>query len=110
MTEEHHSPLPWELIAGTDHHGAYIVSAAGLDVCDLYAMSNPMAASIRNGGDSKPVPFRDMDANARMIVQAVNGADLVRSLWEDDRIRLNVRKDYPELAAAIDKMVGGLPS
>lgn len=80
VTEEA-SPLPWEIMAGTDHHGAYIVSASGLDVCDLYAMSNPMAASMRNGGTSFPVPFRDMDANARLIVRAVNSHDaLVKAL------------------------------
>jgi hypothetical protein len=73
------SPLPWEVVAGTDHHGAYIVSAAGLDVCDLYAMSNPMAASLRNGRDSRPVAFRDMDANARLIIEAVNSHEALKA-------------------------------
>lgn len=80
-TNETPSPLPWEVVAGTDHHGAYIVCASGLDVCDLYAMSNPNSLAICNGGDSRPVPFMDMDANARLIVEAVNShAALVKAL------------------------------
>ena len=76
-----HSPLPWEHVAATDHHGAYIVSASGLDVCDLYAMSNPSSYSVRNGGDSRPIPFVDMDENARHIVKCVNAfPDLVKAL------------------------------
>jgi len=72
---EQPSPLPWEHVAATDHHGAYVVSASGLDVCDLYEMSNPRSYAVCNGGDSKPVPFIDMDANARLIVRAVNSHD-----------------------------------
>lgn len=67
-----HTPTPWELIEATEHHGAYIVNSWGRTVCDLYAMSNPMAASVRNGGNSFPVHFDDMAANAAFIVKAVN--------------------------------------
>lgn len=66
------SPLPWELIASTENHGPYIVNAAGSDVCDFYAMSNPMSLSVRNGGDSKPVKFMDADENAAFVLEAVN--------------------------------------
>ena len=31
----------------------------------------------------------------------------ISSIWEDVRIRGNVRKDYPLLAEAIDKLLGG---
>lgn len=67
--------LPWELVAATEHHGPYIVNQWGGDVADLYAMSNPMSMSVRNGGDSFPVPFNNADANAAFIVKAVNSHD-----------------------------------
>lgn len=76
-----HMPMPWELIEATEHHGAYVVNSWGRTVCDLYAMSNPMAASVRNGGTSFPVHFDDMAANAAFIVKAVNSHDfLVKAL------------------------------
>jgi hypothetical protein len=67
-----HSATPWVLVEANEHHGPYICNAWGGDVCDLYAMSNPLAASVRNGGDSEPVLFRDAEANAAFIVEAVN--------------------------------------
>lgn len=80
------TPTPWELIEATEHHGAYIVNSWGRTVCDLYAMSNPLAASVRNGGTSFPVPFDDMAANAAFIVEAVNShAALVKAL--DDLVK-----------------------
>ena len=85
MTE--HTPTPWELIEATEHHGAYVVNSWGRTVCDLYAMSNPMAESVRNGGTSFPVPFDDMAANAELIVKAVNNHDaLVKVLEACERI------------------------
>ena len=76
-----HSPTPWEVVEANENHGAYVVNVFGGDVCDLYAMSNPSAWSVSNGGDSRAVPFLDADANARLIVKAVNSHDaLVEAL------------------------------
>lgn len=71
MSEVKHTPGPWEYVQSTEHHGPYISSYAG-DVADCYTMSNPMAASIRNGGDSYPVTFQgeQAEANARLISAA----------------------------------------
>lgn len=77
------APTPWELVEANEHHGAYIVNAYGADVCDCYAMSNPMAASVRNGGNSFPVPFTNADANAAFIVKAVNNHDALVSALTD---------------------------
>jgi hypothetical protein len=87
------SPLPWEVVAATDHHGAYIVAASGLDVCDLYAMSNPLHAAICNGGDSRPVPFMDMDANARLIVEAVNSHEALKARIQELEAALQVAQE-----------------
>lgn len=66
------TPGPWECVEATEHHGFYVVTDYGSTVCDLYAMSNPIAASVRNGGNSYPVPFiaEDCGANARLIAAA----------------------------------------
>jgi hypothetical protein len=77
-----HTPTPWELIEATEHHGAYVVNGWGRTVCDLYAMSNPMAASVRNGGTSFPVPFDDMAANAAFIVKAVNSHEALLEFFK----------------------------
>jgi hypothetical protein len=79
------STLPWELVEANENHGAYIVDAWGADICDCYAMSNPLAASIRNGGTSFPVPFNNMSANAALIVQSVN--DRPALIAERDALR-----------------------
>lgn len=52
--------------------------------------------------------WRDNDAGVEPLYAAPFSPDIdrVRSLWEDVRIRGNVRKDYWELAEAIDKLVG----
>jgi hypothetical protein len=105
MTE--HSPLPWELIEATEHHGAYIVNSWGRTVCDLYAMSNPMAASVRNGGNSYPVHFYDMAANAAFIVRAVNNHDaLVKALHESaaDIVGNCKNPDDPYIAEALRRI------
>jgi hypothetical protein len=71
MSQEY-SPTPWELVPGNENHGPYITNVYGGDVCDFYAMSNPSVFSVRNGGESRPVPFVDADANAAFVVEAVN--------------------------------------
>ena len=38
MTQILHSPEPWEIIEGNEHHGIYIEDQAGNTVCDLYFM------------------------------------------------------------------------
>lgn len=67
-----HTPGPWEYVPSTEHHGAYVAGPFGGDLCDCYTMSNPSSLSVRNGGDSKPIPFcgDEMDANARLIAAA----------------------------------------
>jgi hypothetical protein len=67
-----HTPGPWEYVPSDKHHGAYVVGPFGGDVCDCYTMSDPSSPSIRNGGTSRPIPFKgdEMDANARLIAAA----------------------------------------
>jgi len=67
--------LPLDLVEATEHHGPYITSAYGADVCDFYTMSNPQSLSVRNGGDSKPVPFTDANEYAAFMVRAANAHD-----------------------------------
>lgn len=66
------TPGPWELVEATEHHGPYVVSVYGSDVADCYCMSNPMAASVRNGGTSYPINLcgDEAHANARLIAAA----------------------------------------
>lgn len=70
--ESGHSPRPFEVVDGNEHHGPYIVDAAGCTVADLYAMSDPSSLSVRNGGTSKPIPFSCAQENAKMLVRAIN--------------------------------------
>lgn len=84
--------LPFELIEATEHHGPYITNSFGGTVCDFYTMSNPQAASVRNGGTSKPVLFHDADENAAFVTKAANSHDdLVAAL--KDALRSS-RKDF----------------
>jgi hypothetical protein len=69
---ELHTAEPWILVESSEHHGAYITSDYQGDIADLYAMSNPNAASVLNGGVSYPIPFINADANASRIVLCVN--------------------------------------
>lgn len=64
-----HTPGPWEYVPSTEHHGPYVTSQYGSDVCDCYTMSNLSDASVLNGGTSKPIHFLGemADANARLI-------------------------------------------
>lgn len=61
-----HTPLPWEAVRASEHHGPYVTTAFGTTVCDLYAMSEPVI------GKSKPVSFTDADLNVQLIAKAVN--------------------------------------
>lgn len=63
---------PWEYVPGTEHHGPYVAGPWGGDICDCYAMSNPMAASVRNGGTSFPINHQgeSAEANAQLIAEA----------------------------------------
>lgn len=68
-----HTPLPWEAVEATEHHGPYITTAFGTTVCDLYAMTDPN--NIFNGRKSVPASFTDADKNVHLIVRAVNSYD-----------------------------------
>lgn len=72
MGEVKHTPGPWEFVPGTEHHGPYVAGPWAGDICDCYTMSNPMHASVRNGGDSRPIWFHGetANANAALIAQA----------------------------------------
>lgn len=72
MSDLRISSWPWEYIPGTEHHGPYVAGLYGGDICDCYAMSNPLALSQRNGGTSKPIWHQAeyADANARLIAAA----------------------------------------
>lgn len=59
----------WDLVPASDHHGPYVAGLAG-DVCDFYTMSNPSLPSLRNGGESYPVPFAFADENAAFVALA----------------------------------------
>ena len=79
------SPMPFDLVKGNEHHGPYIVNAYGGDVCDFYAMSNPSALSVRNGGDSRPVPFADAEENAEFMWRAANSFDAMLAALKEPR-------------------------
>ena len=66
------TPGPWEYVPSTEHHGPYVTTEYGSTVCDCYTMSNLAHASVRNGGDSKPIHFmsEQADANALLIAAA----------------------------------------
>jgi hypothetical protein len=66
------TPGPWEYVESTEHHGPYVTTAYGSTVCDCYAMSDPSAPAVRNGGTSVPIlHLAEMaNPNARLIAAA----------------------------------------
>jgi len=99
MTEKH-SPLPW--IAASKFSsvvGVPIVNQTGQHVANTSMPGLP-----EEWPDHRK---QRAEANAALIVQCVNGSERIASMW-DYRLRIHVRKDYPLLAEAIDKLVGGL--
>ena len=115
MGEVKHTPGPWEYVAGTQHHGPYVSSSLGGDICDCYCMSNPAAASVLNGGTSYPVNHQgeNADANGRLIAAApdmeamlieaktaleyaARGADVITS----DKLAVTIGKIASVLSAA----------
>jgi hypothetical protein len=109
MSEQEHSPLPWEHVPSNEHHGAYICNGYGADVCDLYAMSDPSQPSTRNGGISRPIPFTDADANAAFIVEACNSYhDLRYDLSRQLEIAAELATKNAELAARVKVLEGAL--
>lgn len=79
MSAGKHTPGPWDYVPSTEHHGPYVSAICG-DIADCYTMSNPTAASVRNGGDSYPIPFQgdEADANARLIAAAPEMLNMLR--------------------------------
>jgi hypothetical protein len=115
--QESFSPGPWELVEATEHHGPYVVNVYGRDVADCYCMSNPLSASIRNGGDSYPVNHcgDEAHANARLIAAA---PDLLYALGLALGILCHLDEAVPavcieeaidEARAAIAKATGAQP-
>jgi len=108
--EAKHTPGPWEYVASNEHHGPYVVGPYGRDVCDCYTMSNPMAASVRNGGTSYPIHHHgeDADANARLIAAA---PDLLAqhntNLVDLDLLRRAIAEGDPkaELLVRVDDLI-----
>lgn len=80
------TPGEWDYVRGTEHHGPYVAGISG-DICDCYAMSNPMHASVRNGGDSHPINHqgKDAEANARLIAAAPCLLDALTDLFQSIR-------------------------
>lgn len=102
------SPSPWEAIAGTEHHGPYVVCSSGLTVCDLYTMSKPGAFSVRNGGDSVPIRFPDAADNAHLIAAAPDLYEALAQMfdrWEPDTAGAD-RRMWEEARAALAKARG----
>ena len=80
---------PWEYVASTEHHGPYVSCKWGGDICDCYVMSNPMAASVRNGGESYHINHQGdkADANAHLIAAAPCLAEAVAEMLEHEPSR-----------------------
>ena len=119
-----HTPGPWEYVPSTEHHGPYVTSQYGSDICDCYVMTYPAEASVRNGGRSKPNHFLGemADPNARLMAaspELLEALQNVRKLISEaaltgfnckdgdwaDRLFFSQQKT----SAAIDKALGTGP-
>lgn len=97
-----HTPLPWDYVEATEHHGDYITTAFGTTVCDFYAMSDPTAWSTANGGDSKPVPFTQAAENAKAVVKAVNAHDALVDVIRKALLFVESEVENREYACTVD--------
>jgi hypothetical protein len=99
------TPGPWDYVPSNEHHGPYVTSDFGSTICDCYTMSNPTGLSVRNGGDSKPVPFmwEMADPNARLIAAA---PELLEALLGVLRVADRKTVEFDAARAAIAKATG----
>lgn len=58
--------MSWEMIAETEHHGAYVVDEYGDTICDLYTMV------VSQDFGRIPASFPNAEKNARLISAAPN--------------------------------------
>ena len=91
----------WDLVPANEHHGPYVVGSAG-DVADFYTMSNPNAPSVRNGGDSFPVPFNMADENAAFVAKA-NPSTILSLTEENERLSRAVRLAHAEFNVTMEE-------
>lgn len=107
MSERKWTPGPWEYVPGTEYHGPYVSGPLGGDVCDCYAMSNPAALSVRNGGSSQPIwhQAERADANARLIAAAPDLYEALEAMVAAFKVYVGHESDPPQ--DEIDAMKAG---